>query len=289
MQHIIQLVEKLAIKEGYSETPLPQVGVFKGTNPPNRAPFLYSQGIVFIVQGRKKIYAENSVYEYDQRNYLVVAVPLPLECEVFIQEGKPLLGLTVNFDIPMLNNIIHLMGDSIDLNKFNVNEKDCGLYTSKSGPEVLDIIYRLVKLLQNPVEANILGDGVLRELLFHLLKDEKAAPLYALTMRNTNLSKVEMALNEIHRNFDRSINVDGLAKIVNMSVSSFHHIFKDVTSSSPIQYIKKIRLDKAQSFISENGLRVNEAARRVGYESVSQFSREFKRYYGVPPKDFVQG
>ncbi|MBU2510727.1 AraC family transcriptional regulator [bacterium] len=289
MQHIIQLVEKLATKEGYNQTPLSQVGVFKDSNPQGRAPYLYSQGIIFILQGKKKIYAENSVYEYNQRNYLVVAVPLPLECEPFIEEGKPLLGLTVNLDIPMLLNIIHLMGDSIDFNKFNVNEKDSGLYTSELSPELMDIIFRLVKLLQNPVETDILGDGVLRELIFQILKGEKAAPLYALTMRNTNLSKVEMALKEIHGNYDQSINVDSLAKIVNMSVSSFHHIFKDVTSSSPIQYIKKVRLDKARSFITENGLRVNEAARRVGYESVSQFSREFKRYYGVPPKDFVQG
>lgn len=289
MQHIIQLVEKLAIKEGYTQTPLPQVGVFKDSNPQGRAPYLYSQGIIFVLQGKKKIYTENSVYEYNKRNYLVVAVPLPLECEAFVEEGKPLLALTVNLDIPMLNNIIHLMGDSIDLNKFNVSEKECGLYTSKLGPEVMDILYRLVKLLQNPVETNILGGGVLRELLYHLLKAEKAAPLYALAMRNTNLSKVEMALKEIHGKYDQSINVDSLAKIVNMSVSSFHHIFKDVTSSSPIQYIKKVRLDRARSFITENGLRVNEAAGRVGYESVSQFSREFKRYYGVPPKDFVQG
>ncbi|MCG8521263.1 MAG: AraC family transcriptional regulator, partial [Pseudomonadales bacterium] len=133
---------------------------------------------------------------------------------------------------------------------------------------------------------NILGDGIVRELIFQVLKEEKSAPLYALAMRNTNLSKVEMALKEIHGKFDQSLDIDTLAKVVNMSVSSFHHTFKEVTTSSPIQYLKKIRLVKARAYIAENGLRVNEAARKVGYESVSQFSREFKRYHGASPKDF---
>jgi len=289
MQHIVDLVEKLDLKEGYTQTLMPQIGLFKDSHPHGRAPFLYHQGIIFVFQGAKKVYSDDLVLEYDHTKYLVLTVPLPLECEASIEPGKPLYALVLDIDIPTLNSIIHLMGNSVDFGKFKACEKDCGLYTSDLVPELKDTLHRLIKILQSPMETLILGDGITRELIFQLLKGDKAAPLYALAMRNTNLSKIEVALNEIHGKYNSAIDVDALAKTVNMSVSSFHHTFKEVTSSSPIQYLKKIRLVKARAFITESGLRVNEAARKVGYESVSQFSREFKRYHGASPKDFFLG
>ena len=289
MQQIVNSVQNLDLKEGYNQTLLPKVGIFKNSAPHGRAALLYNQGIIFVLQGEKKIYADNLVLTYDPEKYLVLTVPLPLECEAFIDIGKPLLALVLDIDIPTLNSIVHLMGNSVDFDKFKANEKDCGLYIAEFVPELKDIIFRLVKLLQNPVETNILGEGIVRELIFQILKGEKSAPLYALAMRNTNLSNIETALKEIHGKYDQSLDIDMLAKMVNMSVSSFHHTFKEVTASSPIQYLKKIRLVKARAYIAENGLRVNEAARKVGYESVSQFSREFKRYHGASPKDFFLG
>lgn len=116
---------------------------------------------------------------------------------------------------------------------------------------------------------------------------ENASSLYALAMKNTNLSKIEKALKQIHGNYQNPVAVEKLANLVNMSPSAFHRAFKDVTSSSPIQYLKKIRLNKARSLLVENGIRVNEAATEVGYESATQFSREFKRYFGHTPVDFI--
>ncbi|MDT8445737.1 MAG: AraC family transcriptional regulator [bacterium] len=289
MQQIIHLAAQLAVKQGYNQTLLPQVGIYKDDHSHGRATLLYNQGIIFVLQGEKKIYAKDLVLSYDPAKYLVLTVPLPLACETSIKPGKPLLALVLDIDIPTLNNIIHLMGSSVDFSRYKSSEKDCGLYIADLVPALKDILFRLVQLLQKPTETKILGEGILRELIFQLLKDEKAAPLYALAMRNTNLSKIDMALKEIHVNFDRPLDVEALAKTVNMSVSSFHHTFKEVTDSSPIQYLKQIRLLKARTFITESGLRVNEAARKVGYESVSQFSREFKRYHGAPPKDFFLG
>jgi AraC-like DNA-binding protein len=109
--------------------------------------------------------------------------------------------------------------------------------------------------------------------------------LLALTVKNSQLWKIETALREIHRHYQQAHQIDDLAKLVSMSPSAFHQVFKEVTASSPLQYIKKIRLDKARAILEEGEMRVNEAAAKVGYESVSQFSREFKRYYGVAPKD----
>ncbi len=106
-------------------------------------------------------------------------------------------------------------------------------------------------------------------------------------MKNTNLSKIDRALRQIHENYQHAMNIDKLAGLVNMSPSAFHKAFKEVTSSSPIQYLKKIRLDKARSLLMKHGIRVNEVATEVGYESATQFSREFKRYFGKTPVSFI--
>jgi len=287
VENIVQLVDKLAKVEGVSKTYLPQVHVYRSSKESGRAPLLYNQGIIFVAQGEKKIYTDKATYTYNPENFLVITVPLPLECEAFNIDGKDLLGVVLDIEIPTLNSIINSMGKKIDFERFNACQKKCGLFTSSADSSFKEIILRLLKSLQDPVDAEVLAHGILKELIFHIMKQESAAPLYALAMKNTNLSKIEVALREMHTNYEKPMDVDSLASVVNMSVSSFHHTFKDVTSSSPIQYLKKLRLNKAKTFISEDGLRVNEAARRVGYESVSQFSREFKRYYGAPPKDYA--
>lgn len=247
MKKIIELTENLALKEGYNPTPIPEIGIFKNSKAQSRVPFLYQQGIVLCVQGSKNVYLENRVYTYNTDNYLVVTVPLPLECEVILTNDKPLLAIILDLNIQTLNKIIHLMGKSIDFNKLNPRQKDIGIYTAGVTPDFLEIIYRLLKSLQSIEDTKILGQGIYQELLYFLLKEEKSAPLYALTMKNTHLSKIETALKEIHHNFSSVIHVDELANLVSMSTSSFHHAFKEVTATSPIQYLKKIRLDKARN------------------------------------------
>jgi len=286
LKKIIDIVDKLSPGEGFNSTNLSEIGIYRASYAQKRAPLLYDQGVMICVQGEKKIYLEESVYQYNKDNYLVVTVPLPIEYEIFIEDNKPLLAITVDINIQLLNTIIHLMGQSIDYNKFSYNENESGLYTAGVNAEFQEIVYRLLKVLQSKEDTNVLGKSIYQELLYYILKSSNSAPLYALTTKNSKLSKVEMALKEIHNNFSKSIQVEDLAKIVSMSSSSFHYAFKEVTSSSPIQYIKKIRLDKARTYIIQDGLRVNEAASKVGYESVSQFSREFKRYYGASPKEF---
>ncbi|MGD9212400.1 MAG: helix-turn-helix domain-containing protein, partial [Desulfobacteraceae bacterium] len=158
-----------------------------------------------------------------------------------------------------------------------------GLFLSRTTPKIKNVVVRLLRAIQSPVESKVLGEGIVHELIFRIMCSENASSLYALAMKNTNLARIDKALKLIHENYQDSINVEKLADIVNMSPSSFHRAFKKVTSSSPIQYVKKIRLDKAKSLLIEQGLRVNEAATQVGYESTTQFSREFKRHFGNSP------
>jgi len=286
MGEIVDLMGRLAKTEGLNDTSLSGVRVFKASQYQPRQPICYEQGVFIVGQGAKRVYLGGKVYEYNPDNYLVLTVPLPAECETDATEREPLLSIMVDIDPGVLNQILGRMDEYID-HFLLKNGKHQGLFLAHTSPEIKDTVSRLLHALESPVESGVIGRGLVRELLFRIMCGENASSLYALAMKNTNLSKVDKALKQIHKNYQVSMNVEKLAGLVNMSPSAFHRVFKDVTSSSPIQYLKKVRLDKARSLLTENGVRVNEAATAVGYESATQFSREFKRYFGNSPMNFI--
>lgn len=288
MHRVTQIVEKLTPQEGYNDTELEGIGLYRANEARGREPLCYEQGIIFVVQGAKRVYLSGSVHEYNPKNFLVLSVPIPAECETFADREEPLLAISVDIDTIFLNQIVHMM-DDYGANTAPLSApKQGGLYLGEVTEEIEDILFRLVKLLQSPLESHILGEGVLKELLLRILQQNNSDILYALTMKNTNLFKIDKALKHIHANFTQTMNVDELSFLVNMSPSAFHRAFNEVTASSPIQYIKKIRLSRARELMLDKNLRVNEAAMEVGYESPTQFSRDFKRYYGSSPSEYVR-
>lgn len=286
MDKIASLMEMLAPLDGSNATNLPGTAIYKEIQHRSRQPFLYNQGIVLIGQGSKRVYLGNTIYEYDPETYLVVSVPIPAECEIYASKEEPLLALIVDIDIGTLNRIISHMDEHIDHSLLKRREKHQGIYVAAVTPMIKDVVLRLLSALQSPIESSVLGKGLVYELLFRIMCGENAAVLYALAMKNTNVAKIEKALKLIHSSYNSAMNVDSLAALVNMSPSAFHRAFNDVTASSPIQYIKKIRLNKARDLLLEQRVRVSEAAIHVGYESAAQFSREFKRYFGNSPSEY---
>jgi AraC-like DNA-binding protein len=131
------------------------------------------------------------------------------------------------------------------------SEKHRGVYVAAVTAEIKDVVQRLLSTLQSSIDFSVLGKGLVYELLFRILCTENAAVLYALAMKNTNVAKIETALKLIHFGYNSAMNVDSLATLVNMSPSAFRRAFNDVTASSPIQYIKKIRLNKARDLLME--------------------------------------
>jgi AraC-like DNA-binding protein len=285
MDEIASLMAMLAPLVGPNATCLPGTVIYKEIQPKSRQPFLYNPGVVLIGQGAKRVYLGNTIYAYDPETYLVISVPIPAECEIFASKEEPLLALIVDIDIGMLNRIISHMDEHVDHALLKRGEKHRGLYVAAVTPMIKDVVLRLLSALQSPIESSVLGRGLVYELLFRMMCGENAAALYALAMKNTNLAKIEKALKLIHAHYNSAMNVDSLADLVNMSPSAFHRVFNDVTASSPIQYIKKIRLNKARELLMEQRVRVSEAAIHVGYESAAQFSREFKRYFGNRPSE----
>lgn len=287
MDEIAELMNRLADKDGMNDTRIPGVRIYKASQYQPRQPLCYEQGVIIVGQGTKRVYLGDKVYEYNPNNYLVLSVPLPAECETEASEHTPLLSVAVDFDIGILNSIITKMDQYTDFAQIERTESHQGLFVSPITAEIRNTALRLLQALQSPPESMVIGPGIVHELIFRIICGENASSLYALAMKNTNIARVDKALKLIHGNYRDSLEVGRLAGLVNMSPSAFHRAFKEVTSSSPIQYLKKIRLDKARSLLSERGVRVNEAAMEVGYESVTQFSREFKRYFGNSPVSFI--
>lgn len=283
------LMNRLARQEGINATFLPSVKIYKASQSRPREPLCYEQGIIIVGQGAKRVFLGGKMYEYNQDNYLVLSVPIPAECETTACAEEPFLAMTVDIEIDMLNRIIDRMGDGFAHSIPNAPERQAGLFLAPMHPALLDAVHRLLRVLQSSLESGAIGLSIIEEVMFRILCGENASALYALTLKNTHLARIDKALKQIHAHFAQPINVESLAKMVNMSPSAFHRSFKDVTASSPLQYLKKMRLSKARTLLSEQGLRVNEAAAQVGYESATQFSREFKRYYGNAPVEHIGG
>ena len=141
----------------------------------------------------------------------------------------------------------------------------------------------LLDVMERPLDARILGKQIIREILYHVLIGPCGGALLALVSRQTHFSLISRVLKRIESQYTENLSVDQLAAEANMSVSAFHHNFKSVTSTSPLQYLKTYRLHKARMLMIHDGMKASAAAMRVGYESASQFSREFKRYFGITP------
>ncbi|WP_022666964.1 AraC family transcriptional regulator [Desulfospira joergensenii] len=285
---IAQQMSVLAKKDGINPTQLPEIRIMKTSEYHRRKPLLYEKGIIIVGQGAKRVYLGNQVYEYNPDNYLVLTLPIPAECETFATRKTPLLSMFVDIRIEILHQIIQEMGSHQGLKRCEIRNRQPGLFLSRMTPQLRSTLSRLLAALTSPVESGVIGQGLLKEVLFRIMCSESARSLYALAIRNTNVSRVDKALKKIHGGFDHPIQVEELAGLVNMSQSAFHRAFKEVTACSPLQYIKKIRLNKSLDLLMEQKLRVNEAAARVGYESPSQFSREFKRYFGRSPAAYIQ-
>jgi len=285
-QTLINNLKKLAVKEGYNPSNLSGVGVYKASESTPRVPLCYSQGIIIVVQGKKRVYFDQKTYEYNPDNYLVLTLPLPAECETIVEPGEEMLSLIVDLDVSVLSELVRVYDDFGQNSTADLVDQSKGLYISQTNEGLACVMARLSQCLQSPIETQALGKGLIRELYFHVLSGTQAAPLFALVSHNTQLSRIDRVLKHLHGNFSAQLDVDKLAQMANMSTSTFHRNFKMVTASSPIQYVKKIRLNRAKELLLDQGLKVKQAAANVGYESATQFSREFARYFGQSPSEY---
>jgi AraC-like DNA-binding protein len=251
-----------------------------------RTPLVYSAGVVIIGQGSKMGYLGTRKFRYDSETYLVLGVPVPFESETHASPSEPLLGITVDVDHTMVHELVaKLSGDLVIRGGDAAADAHAGLEPARMNEGLRTATHRLLACLCDSVDSKVLGPGAALEVVYRVLRGEKGRVLSNLTQYQTPYAAVAHALERIHSDYRDSLSVDDLAKANAMSVSAFHRAFKLVTGDSPLQYLKKVRLNKARSLLIHDNMRVNNVAFEVGYESPSQFSREFKRHFQVSPSD----
>ncbi|EAZ5965770.1 AraC family transcriptional regulator [Salmonella enterica] len=259
---------------------LPGIRLLYGVEPGPRTPVMYQPGIIFLFSGHKIGYINEREFRYDANEYLLLTVPLPFECETWATPEIPLAGIRIDIDVLQLQELLMDIGED---ERFQLPMAASGINSATLSDEILCAVERLLDVMERPLDARILGKQIIREILYHVLMGPRGGALLALVSRQTHFSLISRVLKQIEMKYTENLNVEQLAAEANMSVSAFHHNFKAVTSTSPLQYLKSYRLHKARMMMILDGMKASAAAMRVGYESASQFSREFKRYFGVTP------
>src|SRR3954471_20399985 len=276
---LASLLGEVAVEEGMQRTLVEGVDVFRASESVPRAPIVYQPRILVVGQGRKRAHLGGETYRYDAYNYLVLSVPLPAECETEASPEEPLLLLAIHVEPAMVGEMML----ELDEPSRPAAPTPRGISSTPMDEEMAGAVIRLLECLKKPSDSRILGRQTVREIVYRVLQGEQGGALRALASRDDHFARIARVLRFIHSDFTKAFTVEELARKAGMSVAAFHHHFKLVTASSPLQYLKSVRLDQARRLMVHDGYNAGTAAKAVGYESPSQFSREFKRLFGVTP------
>jgi len=279
---LVELLNRWVPEEGIISEVMEGVDIFRIVEGSPREAKKYEPQIIILAQGQKRIFIGDQSLVYDPMHYLVLSVPIPLECEVYASSEKPLLGLTIKVDPKMISAILLTLDDPGD-SRSDKKETPAGIYSASVDDFLLDASIRMLKTLSSRSDSRFLGPMIVKEIVYRVLTGENGASLRALAYRDKKFFQIARILDKIHDSCEEKIDLNSLALEAGMSVSSFHSNFKAVTNTSPLQYIKDVKLHKAKLLMQEEGVNAYTAAHHVGYESPSQFSREYKRLFGLPP------
>ena len=283
---IRQFIESKTIADGMIETGIPGVQLFKVTESIRCAPAVYEPSVTAIVSGSKEAIWEGNKQVYDSSQYICCTMSMPIEAGTPQSSAdNPLYGVYISLDTRLMTElIIELETYAEDLREPKLGSELKGLSVSHWDEEFTGALIRLLELYKNKSDIAILSKGRLRELYYAILKGESGHHVRrAFGVGNKVVSAIELLSSRIHE----PITIDEIANQIGMSRAVFHRRFKQATNMSPIQFVKAMRLNNAAMRIA-NGTHVNVAAMEVGYVSSSQFSREFKRMYGLSPKQWGQ-
>jgi AraC-like DNA-binding protein len=276
---MVELMNVLAPAEGLTYPALEGVKFMRASRSISRSPVLYEPCIVFVCQGRKTGFLGDASFVYDAQQFLVLAVPLPFESETIASPEEPLLALAIRLNLAVIAELL-LALDEIG---GYAETAPRGIAATPMDAPLAETVLRLLQALTSPIEAQLLGPSILREIFFRVLTGPQGGTIRAALAHQSQFGKIAKALRRIHTDYHGDLDVTKLADEAGMSVPAFHANFKAVTATSPIQYVKTTRLHKARLLMVQDGITAAVASARVGYESASQFSREFKRFFGRTP------
>lgn len=281
VQELADLLDLLTVTDGRHETAIPQLRLYRYSAPTVPTHALQEPAVYVVAQGRKRVMVGDETYFYDRSQYLAVSVDLPTVANVIeASPKKPYLCLTLTVDPRELAALIVETGRPAPRDDHDGR----ALFVSPLRATLLDALVRLVRLLETPADIAVLAPLIRRELQYRLLDGEQAGRLAQIAIGEGRLRRVSGALTWIKEHFAEPLEIDALAKQVNMSPSALHSHFKAVAAMSPIQYQKHLRLQEARRQLMTGGMSAESVAYAVGYQSPSQFSREYARLFGQPPR-----
>ena len=274
-------IERQAPHDGTHTTTLPGVSLLRQSEPTGEPIHgVHEPAMCLVVQGAKQVLLNRELYTYDAARYLVVSVDLPISGQVTeATRDAPYLCFRMDLQASQIAALILESGITQPVSRGSGR----GLVVGNTSAELLDAVLRLVKLLETPEDIATLAPLVTREILYRLLKGEHSHQLHEIATTDGQTQRISRAIAWLKKHFDQPLRVDVIARDLNMSVSSLHHHFKAVTAMSPLQYQKQLRLQEARRLMLAQDVDAATAGHRVGYESPSQFGREYLRLFGAPP------
>ncbi|OWR32675.1 AraC family transcriptional regulator [Saccharibacillus sp. O23] len=281
-EQLAELASLIALRtpsDGVFPSGVPSLCFRRVSRPIKPEPSFAHASLYLIVQGSKTITLKGEQVRFGPLHYLINPIHLPVTAEIDEASAeRPYLSLQLEFSV---EEIREALGESPPISDADPLS---AMFANPTTPEILDAALRLVRLSQRPEDVRFLAPLATREILYHALRSEQGAWIARFALPSSLPHRIARIADRIKREYDRSLPVSELAEEAHLSPASLHKHFKALTGMSPIQYQKTIRLQTARQLMFFSGLAAAEAAFRVGYESPSQFSREYARMFGLPPK-----
>ncbi|MGD9590710.1 MAG: AraC family transcriptional regulator N-terminal domain-containing protein [Pyrinomonadaceae bacterium] len=259
------------------ETPISGLFVIGGDVPAHQLAALYQPMIGFVLQGTKRMLIGEHSINVSGPGYFLLPMHLPVTATVHSDgNGNPYRSIGLDLDLTILQGLLRDVGGGR-------TDKPVPFTACRMNGEIADALFRLMRLAERPSEISALASVYKREVFYRVLTGPQGDSLRQFALRESNFSRIERTVQWLRRNFDKSMDVRDVARETGMAVTTFHRQFKQATGLSPVQFQKQLRLLEARNLIAHEGLAVSNAAYKVGYESPSQFNREYSRFFGSSP------
>lgn len=265
---------------GENPTPVPGLSLYRRHEPTACVHANYEPSFTVFVQGRKRINLGGVAYLCDQTSFLLSSIDVPAESQIIEASPKvPMLSMFLRLDMAMVREIL----SREDLPELETAIQSRGLAVGQTTVGLLDACSRLIDLLDAPEDVPFLSHLILREIIYRVLRAPQGKRLRAIATTGNLSHRTARAIAWLKSNYNKPLRMDELAAVAHMGVSTLHHQFRGLTAMSPLQFQKQLRLQAARQRMLIDGLDATSAAYEVGYESISQFSREYSRFFGQPP------
>lgn len=280
-RELMKIIKHYSGRDGIYATSIPSLSVIRKSTISEPTASVDEPSFCIIVQGEKEVYLGEERFRFGIGKYLVVSVDLPVTGQIITASNdSPYLALKIEFKP---NEILDVL-DETDIQAALKKNTKRAIFTSEVEPSLLDAVVRLTSLLDNPKHISKLAPLYKKEILYWILQGPYKDALEQIAIQGSNAFKIKNVIEHIISNYERSFRIGELTEVANMSVASLHRHFKEVTAMSPIQFQKQLRLQEARRLLLTESSDIADIAFKVGYESQSQFSREYSRMFGLPPK-----